>query len=62
VTTISSDGWFKSSRSKETADCVEVRLADEVGVRDTKNRAGGQLVVGAGQWAAFLATVTPEQQ
>lgn len=62
MTTISSGGWFKSTRSKETADCVEVKLADEVGIRDTKDRDGGQLAVTGTQWSAFLTAVTTEQQ
>lgn len=56
--TISSDGWFKSARSKETADCVEVRLAAAVGVRDTKDRDGGQLALPASSWSAFLEQLT----
>ena len=46
--------WAKSSRSKELQDCVEVALDGEVGVRDTKDRDGGQLVVSASSWAAFI--------
>ena len=45
--------WFKSSRSKDLTDCVEVRLAPTVGVRDTKDRAAGHLTVSAAAWAAF---------
>ncbi|GAA1945520.1 DUF397 domain-containing protein [Amycolatopsis minnesotensis] len=45
--------WFKSSWSKETQDCVEVRLTPTVGVRDTKDRAAGHLTVSATAWAAF---------
>lgn len=56
------DNWFKSSRSSENASCVEVRLTDQVGVRDTKDRAGGHLDVGGEQWSAFLAAVNPDQQ
>jgi hypothetical protein len=51
------DGWFKSSRSSEHANCVEVRLGGRVGVRDTKDRAGGQLALARGEWAAFVASV-----
>lgn len=47
--------WFKSSRSKETADCVEVRFAPTVGVRDTKDRDGGHLDLDPSAWGAFLA-------
>jgi hypothetical protein len=52
--TIPPDTWFKSTRSKETADCVEVALGAKVGVRDTKDRNGGQLAVAASGWAAFI--------
>jgi hypothetical protein len=52
--TVPSDRWFKSTRSKETADCVEVALGDEVGVRDTKDRDGGQLAVPPSIWDAFI--------
>jgi hypothetical protein len=53
-----STGWFKSSWSSETQDCVEVRLADEVGVRDSKAPSAGQLSVERAGWSAFLASVT----
>jgi hypothetical protein len=53
--------WRKSTYSGGSENCVEVATGDVVGVRDTKDRAGGQLAVGAEQWSAFLATVTPEQ-
>nr|WP_297546946.1 DUF397 domain-containing protein [Amycolatopsis sp.] len=55
---MSSDGWFKSARSKETADCVEVRLADDVGIRDTKDRDGGQLAIANRSWTAFVSALT----
>lgn len=48
------DTWFKSSRSKDTQDCVEVNLDEQVGVRDTKDRRGGQLAVPACAWKAFI--------
>lgn len=47
--------WRKSSRSQNSSDCVEVKLgAEEVGVRDTKNRQGGQLAVPAAAWKAAI--------
>jgi hypothetical protein len=49
--------WFKSSRSKDVQDCVEVALGENVGVRDTKDRLGGQLSVSAGSWLALVDTV-----
>ena len=50
--------WRKSSRSNGTqADCVEVaRLAQAVGVRDSKNTAGPVLIFPVAGWAAFLQT------
>jgi hypothetical protein len=49
-------GWRKSIHSGGGNDCVEVNT-DEVivGIRDTKDRAGGELAIGAGAWQAFLA-------
>mgnify|MGYP001070474548 CR=1 FL=1 len=51
-------GWFKSSRSGAADDqCVEVRiLADRaVGVRDSKNAAGGALWVAPPAWDSFVS-------
>lgn len=47
--------WVKSSRSAN-GNCVEVaRLqGDRFGVRDSKNPAGGVLVLTADEWGAFL--------
>lgn len=47
--------WFKSSRSPDKADCVEVNLDRTVGIRDTKARDAGQLALPASAWSAFLA-------
>ncbi len=55
-----SAAWRKSSRSGGSGgnNCVEVGFAGTaVGVRDTKDRAGGALAVSAGQWATFIGTV-----
>ncbi|GAA4528995.1 DUF397 domain-containing protein [Amycolatopsis samaneae] len=49
--------WFKSSWSPDHTDCVEVRLGAAVGVRDTKDRAGGQLAVSGSAWRALLTEV-----
>lgn len=50
--------WFKSSRTVEHNQCVEVALTSEqVGVRDTKDRAGGHFTVTAAQWSAFVDRV-----
>lgn len=51
--------WRKSSYSAGGhQDCVEVApLPLRVGVRDTKNRENGHLLVPATQWHAFVASV-----
>ncbi|MFJ7213586.1 DUF397 domain-containing protein [Amycolatopsis sp. NPDC098790] len=49
-----STGWFKSSWSSETQDCVEIRLGGEVGVRDSKAPSDGQLSVDRAAWTALL--------
>lgn len=50
--------WFKSSRTVGQNECVEVALTmTAVGVRDTKDRDGGQLTVGTPQWQAFLGQI-----
>ena len=41
------DSWRKASYSTENAACVEVALGATVGVRDTKDRDGGQLAITA---------------
>lgn len=51
--------WTKSSYSANTENCVEVkRDAGTVGVRDTKDRAGGELAVSAASWSGVLAAVS----
>jgi hypothetical protein len=35
--------------------CVEVRFADSIGVRDSKNRDAGALRLTSAAWATFLA-------
>ena len=48
-------GWIKSSFSGGGDDnCVEVRYADSVGVRDSKNPDGGALSVTFSSWVGFL--------
>ncbi|AUS78914.1 DUF397 domain-containing protein [Actinoalloteichus sp. AHMU CJ021] len=51
--------WRKSSRSSNGAhDCVEVGSTSAVvAVRDTKNRAGGMLVVDHEVFAAFVGSL-----
>ncbi|MGW4484264.1 DUF397 domain-containing protein [Amycolatopsis sp. NPDC004368] len=52
-------GWRKSSYSSGGADnCVEVGFDARVtGVRDTKDRAAGNLTVAPVAWSAFLESV-----
>lgn len=48
--------WRKSSYSggSTEGECVEVAVAvDQVGVRDTKDRPGGQLTLPRTSWDAF---------
>ncbi|MEC3955074.1 DUF397 domain-containing protein [Nocardia sp. CDC153] len=48
--------WFKSSRSAQANECVEIFLADgRVGIRDSKDR-GSELWFRADQWDTFLAS------
>ncbi|MBB5915540.1 hypothetical protein BJY24_004452 [Nocardia transvalensis] len=49
--------WFKSSRSQNQGQCVEVAwLPDgQVGVRDSKNPDAGHLTFTPGEWDAFTA-------
>ncbi|MDA3626795.1 DUF397 domain-containing protein [Saccharopolyspora sp. WRP15-2] len=48
--------WRKSSYSNGGGNCVEVAVGvGRTGVRDTKDRAGGVLVVTEARWRDFLA-------
>lgn len=54
------NNWRKSSYSGTDGDCVEaggelIGAAPVVGVRDTKNRDGGQLGFHGHAWTQFLA-------
>nr|WP_232237873.1 MULTISPECIES: DUF397 domain-containing protein [Actinoalloteichus] len=54
--------WRKSSRSAGANSCVEVGQAPGVlGIRDTKNRAGGTLVVSRVAFGAFLGAVKSDR-
>lgn len=51
--------WRKSSRSGNNGgDCIEVGSEpDIVGIRDSKNRAGGHLAISPQQWTRFVASI-----
>jgi Domain of unknown function (DUF397) len=51
-----SRGWFKSSFSNPTGDCVEVRYSvGAVRVRDSKGR--GEIALSGRAWSTFIAGV-----
>ncbi|WP_327413371.1 DUF397 domain-containing protein [Streptomyces sp. NBC_01233] len=52
--------WFKSSYSSGAGgECVEVARGSEVvHVRDSKNKVGAALSVGAESWTRFVALAT----
>lgn len=55
----SPDGWRKSRYSQNGGNCVEVNtVATPVGVRDTKDRAGGQLAIPGTAWRALIEDLT----
>lgn len=49
--------WRTSSYSTANSNCVEVAVAERVGVRDTKNREAGQLTVSREAWQGVLAAL-----
>jgi len=52
--------WRKSNFSTETADCVEIAYTAEapmVGIRDSKNPAGGALLASLPAWEALRWSV-----
>ncbi len=53
--------WLKSSYSVQT-ECVEVLLAETVGVRDTKARHLGELTVSRTAWTALVSVVQPTRE
>ena len=53
--------WRKSSYTAKE-ECVEVLLADSVGVRDTKARHLGQLTVSRAAWTALCSVVEPARE
>ncbi|WP_017976273.1 DUF397 domain-containing protein [Actinopolyspora halophila] len=53
--------WRRSSRTQGQGQCVEVGFAENaVGVRDSKNRPAGYLIVGRTQWRDFLERIRKE--
>ncbi|WP_152603766.1 DUF397 domain-containing protein [Amycolatopsis rifamycinica] len=54
--------WRKSSYSATEGECVEIYLAESVGVRDTKARHLGQLTVSRAAWAALCSVVQPARE
>lgn len=53
------DKWQKSTRSNADGQCVEAKTeANKVLIRDSKNKAGGSLVVSPEAWTAFVAFAT----
>jgi len=54
--------WFKSSRSANNGQCVEVAFTGgQVAVRDSKNPAGPALVFSESAWTAFVAAVATDE-
>ncbi|SDZ25770.1 protein of unknown function [Saccharopolyspora shandongensis] len=50
--------WITSSYSGGNGNCVEVAVGlEHAGVRDTKDRAGGALIVPERQWRSFINAV-----
>lgn len=50
--------WFTSSKSSPAGHCVEVAIdPDAVLVRDSKNRAAGNLSFAGERWSEFVAAV-----
>ncbi|WP_326564957.1 DUF397 domain-containing protein [Amycolatopsis rhabdoformis] len=49
--------WRKSTFSGQGQDCVEVKIDRVIGVRDTKDRAGGELAVAGAAWRALTEKI-----
>ncbi|AOS62053.1 DUF397 domain-containing protein [Actinoalloteichus hymeniacidonis] len=56
MTSVRLQHWRKSSRSAQETDCIEIGDAPGiVGIRDTKNRDGGTLIVDRPAFDRFIA-------
>jgi len=56
---LSTATWRRSSRSSDTANCVEVAVAGfAVGVRDSKDPDGPALVLPTTAWTHFVAAIS----
>ena len=54
--------WFKSSKSANNGQCVEVAfVGEQVAVRDSKNPTGPALLFTQDDWSAFIAGVTANE-
>ncbi|MEV6065535.1 DUF397 domain-containing protein [Nocardia sp. NPDC052001] len=54
----SGNRWFKSARSTGAKECVEIAFLETgVGVRDSKNPAGPELLFGPAEWDRFTAAL-----
>ncbi|MGW4388474.1 DUF397 domain-containing protein [Streptomyces sp. NPDC004685] len=54
--------WFKSSYSGTQGDnCVEVAMAENIHVRDSKQRESGKLALSPSAWSEFVAYATEAQ-
>ncbi|MVU77520.1 DUF397 domain-containing protein [Nocardia sp. ET3-3] len=54
---LSNAKWFKSSKSPNASECVEIAFSGDagfVGVRDSKDPMGPALVFSGEQWDRFL--------
>jgi hypothetical protein len=59
MTVVDDPRWRKSTYSASQSDCVEVLVAGSVSLRDTKDRAGGELHVASVAWQAFVRGLQP---
>jgi hypothetical protein len=60
MTVVDDPRWRKSTYSASQGECVEVLVSGVVSLRDTKDRAGGELHVAGVAWEAFVRGLQPE--